>query len=112
MAVKGTPLCTFHTPGNEARARGGRNSHTATRVVLSLVPSDAPDLPLKTRADVADALEVVFNEVRRGKLAPQIGNCLAVIANTLLNARDDGEVEQRVAELEERAAAKAGRRVG
>jgi hypothetical protein len=61
---------------------------------------DTPDLPLRTVADVAAALAVTLNQVRTGKVAVQVGNCLGVLAGVLLKALEGSDLERRIAALE------------
>jgi hypothetical protein len=97
----GRLFCTFHDPelaGKRARGRskGGVNR---SRPAATL-PPDAPDLPLKTVADVVAALGETMNQVRTGKLAVNVGNCLGVLAGVLLRAIEGGDLEGRIAALE------------
>jgi hypothetical protein len=64
------------------------------------LPPDTPDLPLKSVADVMVALGLTINQVRTGRLAVNIGNCLGVLAGVLLKAIEGGDLEQRIAALE------------
>jgi hypothetical protein len=97
-----TGFCCFHDPSSaEARIRGGRNSH---RPAATLGP-DAPDLPLSTAEDVVGLLGATINQVRRGELDPKVGNCVAVLAGTLLKALEGGELARLLDELRRRVEA-------
>jgi hypothetical protein len=61
---------------------------------------DTPDLPLGTVTDVAAALAQTMNQVRTGKVAVQVGNCLGVLAGVLLKALEGSDLERRIAALE------------
>jgi hypothetical protein len=106
----GRPFCTFHDPEvagerAEGRRRGGvnRSEKAAT------LPPDAPPLPLTTVGDVTSALAEAYNSVRTGRLAVNVGNCLAVIGQALLKAMEKSDLEARLAALEQRQS--TGRRI-
>jgi hypothetical protein len=67
---------------------------------VATLPSETPDLPLKTVVDVADALAATINQVRRGEIGVSVGNCIGVLATALLKALDGGDIEKRLAALE------------
>lgn len=93
---KGDTFCAFHRPGAEealraSRQRGGRSTARKT------VP-----LTLDTVRDVAAFLADTMQKVRSGRMDAKIGNTLAVLASTLLRAMETGQVEARIADLENR----------
>lgn len=101
-ALPGKDVCMFHDPEHaevqaEARRRGGTQR---SRPAVTL-PPDTPDLPLETVADVIKALASTFNAVRCGRLDARVGNCLFVGAGVLLKAIEGGDLERRIAALEE-----------
>jgi hypothetical protein len=55
---------------------------------------------LKTVADVVAALGQTINQVRAGRLAVNVGNCIGVLAGVLLKAIEGSELERRIASLE------------
>jgi hypothetical protein len=73
------------------------------------LPSDTPDLPLRTVADVIAALGETMNQVRTGRIDARVGNCLGVLAGVLLKAIEGGDLERRIAALEERRQLANGR---
>lgn len=100
-ALRGSDKCFFHSPATRARHReatiaGGRER---SRPAATL-PPDAPDLPLKSVADVIVALGLTINQVRTGTLACNVGNCLGQLLQVLLKAIEGGELEARIAALE------------
>jgi hypothetical protein len=103
----GGDFCLFHAPNLDLAAkraegrRSGGKSRSRKAVVLS---ADTPDLPLRSVADVIDLLGQTINQVRTGQLDARIGNCLGVLAGTLLRAIEGGELEKRMEEVEERLA--------
>lgn len=81
----------------EGRRQGGLNR---SRPAAKTLPSDVPDLPLATVGDIAIAVGAMINEVRRGLLGPQIGNCIFVGVGVLLKAIQESDLERRLADLE------------
>jgi hypothetical protein len=102
-ALPGTERCMFHDPAKAAARAAGRQKGGVNRSkpAATLGP-DTPDLPLKSVADVVAALGQTINQVRSGRLAVNVGNCLGVLAGVLLKAIEGGELEQRLAALEAR----------
>src|SRR5262245_58936277 len=102
-ARPGKRTCWVHDPElavvrAEGRQRGGVNRSKPT----ATLPPDSPDLPLKTVADVVAVLGQTINQVRTGRLAVNVGNCLGVLAVVLLKAIEGSDLEQRIAALEAR----------
>ncbi len=97
--LPGSTFCFFHDPESadkcrQARSEGGRQGRART------LPTDTPDVPVQSCADVARLLSGTINEVRRGELDPRVANAVGYLANVLLKAVEQGEVERRLAELE------------
>lgn len=101
QARRGKQSCTFHDPDLAAeRAEGRRRGGIGRSRPAAVAPSDAPDLPLRTAADVTAALADAFNRVRRGQLDVKVGNCLGLLAGQLLRAIDGGNLAARIETLE------------
>jgi hypothetical protein len=66
---------------------------------------EAEDVTFKGMADVTELLAATASGVRRGQLDCKVGNCLTYIAATALKAIQQGDLEQRMARLEEQLAA-------
>jgi hypothetical protein len=99
----GRRLCLFHDPRAAAKraegaSKGGRS--TAEKLKAGTLPPDIPPLKLESVADVTAALAEAYNLARVGRLAVNVGNCLAVIGQGLLKALEKGDLEQRIAALE------------
>jgi hypothetical protein len=96
----GSRFCFFHDPGKaderEAARRAGGIERTRRRPVL---PSDTPDLPLRSATDIVELLAQTMNQVRRGQLDPKNGNCIGLLASVALKAMEMCESE-RIATLE------------
>jgi hypothetical protein len=100
-ARAGKAACWVHDPElASARAEGRRRGGVNRSKPAATLAEDTADLPLRTVADVAAALAVTRNQVRTGKVAVQVGNCLGVLAGVLLKALEGGDLERRIAALE------------
>jgi hypothetical protein len=99
-ARPGSRWCWSHDPGlkekrDAARRKGGRERSKAAAVL----PQDAPDLPLKTIADVTVALAATVNQVRKGALDAKAANCVGYLLSVLLRALEGGELQRQLDEL-------------
>lgn len=98
-ALPGSRFCFFHSPKHaaarrEAQSLGGRGNRMVT------LPADAPDVKVEDCADVVKLLAETINQVRRGEIDPRVANAVGYLANILLAATGQGELESRIAELE------------
>jgi hypothetical protein len=101
-AQQGSDLCYFHDPAHratllEAKRKGGRSRKA------NVLPGDAPDPRLRTPSDVVRAIEITFNQVRKGQIDPKTGTCLAVLADKALKALQAEAIEElalKVAKVE------------
>src|SRR6266568_4172262 len=97
----GKSLCVFHDPakaadGRRARRAGGINRSRGATVL----PPETPDSPLRSTTDVSTLLSESINQVRRGQLEPRVANAVGYLASILLNALDQGPVEERLSRVE------------
>lgn len=103
-ALPGKTRCLFHDPDRAGqRAAGRRRGGISRSRPAATLPADTPDLQLKSVADVVVALGLTINQVRSGRLAVNVGNCLGVLAGVLLKAIEGSDLEQRLAALEANA---------
>jgi len=86
--------------GREARSRGG-STHKAT-----VLPESTPDVSLRSVSDVVALVEATANQVRTGRLAPNVANCVGILCQVALKAIEGDALERRIAALEERAASR------
>jgi hypothetical protein len=98
-ALPGSHFCFFHDPAKaaarrKAQSRGGLANRMAT------LPADAPDVKVEDGADVVKLLSSTINQVRRGEIDPRVGNSVGYLANIVLTATGQRELESRIAELE------------
>jgi hypothetical protein len=61
---------------------------------------DAPDVKVADCRDVVRLISETINQVRKGQLDPRVANAVGYLANVLIKAVDQGELEGRLAELE------------
>jgi len=98
-ALPESDFCFFHDPEHEADRReahsaGGRQARVRT------LPADAPTVKVENGKDVVALVSETINQVRRGQVDPRVANAVGYLANVLLKAVEQGDVERRLAELE------------
>jgi hypothetical protein len=104
--VQGSSFCFAHDPSceakrGEARRRGGVNAHASDALPYKR-------LRLRTPRHVVALLEETAAAVRAGLLSVRIANSLGYIGQVALRALEAGELEERVARLEEAVSVQAG----
>ena len=67
---------------------------------MATLPADAPEVAIEDSADVVTLLCQTINQVRRGQIDPRVGNTVGYLANIILAATGQRELETRIAELE------------
>lgn len=92
--------CYFHDPGNPeerraGQARGGEGNRA------TFLPIDAPDFAPETVSDVASLFAATINQVRRRQLTPNAGTTICNLANGLIRALGDRELQQRLRRVEQ-----------
>ena len=97
--LPGTNFCFFHDPTKakarrEAQSLGGRQNRMKT-----LDPA-APDVNVEDCQDVVILISETINQVRKGQIDPRVANAVGYLANVLIRAVEQGEMEKRIAELE------------
>jgi hypothetical protein len=100
-ARHGSTYCFFHDPDSAiereiARKNGGRERSRSAAVL----PADTPNKSLNSASDVTVLLTETINQVRRGEIDPRISNAVGYLAGILLKAKENEEIEQRIARLE------------
>jgi hypothetical protein len=99
--VVGSSFCYLHSPEmadrrREAARKGGRNRSAKARAQKQIPPAMSAD-------DLAGWLSLLFTNVMAGRIEPKIGTACATIARTLHEVKHATELEERIAELEQRA---------
>jgi hypothetical protein len=97
--LPGSHFCFFHDPAKAAARRQAQSSGGLASKAATL-PADAPDVTVKDGADVVRLLGATINQVRRGQLDPRVANAVGYLANIILAATGQRELETRIAELE------------
>lgn len=102
-AVSGSKFCFWHSPGQEsarkkARQRGGRARMQPKQ--LKTLSSDAPNAKIKSADDVVALLSETINQVLRGEVDPKVANTVGYLSGIILRAREQGDIEERIVELE------------
>jgi hypothetical protein len=98
-AVFGSSFCYFHDPARanerkEAQASGGRRHQLATLTAAS------PDVRIEDSGDVVALISVTINQVRKGSIDPRVANAVGYLANLLLKALENSDLEKRIESLE------------
>jgi len=106
-ARRGSVYCFFHDPDSAkervaARINGGKKRSRKAAVL----PADTPNTVLTSAADVTALLAETINQVRRGEVAAQVSNAVGYLAGILLKAKQQDQLEQRVARVESILASK------
>ncbi|MDH3890941.1 MAG: hypothetical protein OEV49_07625 [candidate division Zixibacteria bacterium] len=106
-AVTGSKFCFFHDPKRAkqrqaAQRKGGINRLRPDKVTV--LPSNTLDAVLRTADDVCQLLSDTINQVRKGVLDVKIANSVGYLAGVILKARSQGELEDRIVEIEEHIA--------
>jgi hypothetical protein len=98
-ALPGSDFCFFHDPTKaderrDAQALGGRQNRMKT------LDATAPDIRVEDCQDVVRLISETINQVRKGQIDPRVANAVGYLANVLIRAVEQGEMERRLAELE------------
>lgn len=99
IALPNSDYCYFHDPSKAeerkaAHVRGGKQG-------LYRVLEKAPDVSLKSCADIVQLICETVSQVRRGELDPKIANSVGYLANVAVRALETGDIEERVQALED-----------
>ena|SRR5215218_4838110 len=97
----GSRYCWTHDPAaadrrREASKKGGKaraNAERAKKLIPEAMSAD----------DLAGWLSLLFTNVMTGRIEPKIGTACATIARTLHDVKHATELEERIAELEQRS---------
>ena len=98
-ALPDSDFCFFHDPSRaderrDAQALGGRQNRMKT------LDATAPDIRVEDCQDVVRLISETINQVRKGQIDPRVANAVGYLANVLIRAVEQGEMEKRLAELE------------
>jgi hypothetical protein len=98
-ALPGSEFCFFHDP-DQADERQAARSFGGSRNRMKTLSADAPDVKVESCQDVVRLISETINQVRRGQLDPRVANAIGYLANVLIKAAEQGDMEKRLADLE------------
>lgn len=98
-ALSGSDFCFFHDP-DRADERQAARSFGGSRNRMKTLSADAPDVKVESCQDVVRLISETINQVRRGELDPRVGNAIGYLANVLIKAAEQGDMEKRLEDLE------------
>jgi len=108
-AGKDSQFCFHHDPARSLEAKKARLKGSEIARIKKLAGGDDPSQrkPLKTVRlnsldDIRRLLASTINEFRSGQITADEARVLAYVANILIGAIKDGEIEIRLSELETR----------
>jgi len=98
-ALPGSDFCFFHDPSQaaarrEAQALRGRQNR------MKILDADAPEVKVKHCRDVVAFMSETINQVRKGVIDPRVANAVGYLANILIKAMEQGQLESRIETLE------------
>jgi hypothetical protein len=98
-ARESSHFCLFHDPDSRdelraAQQRGGRANRS------TVLPADAPDIPLSTLKDIAGLEAQIINLLLRGKISPKQASSLVYSCSQLARLIEASSIEGRLAALE------------
>ncbi len=67
---------------------------------IKTLAADAPDVKVADCRDVVALISETINQVRKGQVDPRVANAVGYLANVLIKAVEQGELERRLAEVE------------
>lgn len=67
---------------------------------MKTLAADAPDVKVADCRDVVILISQTINQVRKGQVDPRVANAVGYLANILIKAVEQGELEGRLAEVE------------
>ena len=65
-----------------------------------MLDADAPDVKVEDCRDVVSLMSETINQVRKGVIDPRVANAVGYLANILIKAMEQGELESRIETLE------------
>lgn len=98
-ALPGSDFCFFHDP-DRADDRQAARSFGGSRNKMTTLDAAAPDIKVESCQDVVRLIGETINQVRKGQLDPRVANAIGYLANVLIKAAEQGDLEKRIADLE------------
>lgn len=98
-ALPGSNFCFFHDP-DQADERRKAQSFGGSRNRMKTLDGDAPDVKVESCQDIVRLIGETINQVRKGQIDPRVGNAIGYLANVLIKAYEQGNLEKRIEDLE------------
>lgn len=99
LASPSSDYCFWHDP-KRARERKEAQRLGGSRGLLATLPKETPPAEVASADDVLRILGETINHVRRGELHPTVANSIGYLANIILKAKEQADIEDRLKELE------------
>jgi len=98
--VSGSDFCFFHDPAkvSERKAACRKGGHSRKMVTL---PKETVEFEIKKANDVVRLLSVTINQVRKGEIDPRVANAVGYLSGIILKAREQGDIDQRLKQIEQ-----------
>jgi hypothetical protein len=98
--LKGGRYCFWHDPNRAvARKEAGRTGGQRRRA--RTLPSETADFRVSDASSIVDLLSRTVNQTLRGEVDPKVANAIGYLSGVILRAREQGEIEERAAKIEE-----------
>jgi len=99
--LRDSVYCFWHDPSkSDARRDAGRIGGLRGRA-RTLSP-DTPDFRVLSAESVVELLSKTVNQTLRGEVDPKVSNAVGYLSSVILRAREQGEIEERIAKIEEK----------
>ncbi len=102
-SITDSEFCFFHVAdGAAARLagwRGGKSSKASSAATKGFAFSN---VSIDSIRDVISLLQTCINEVRKGEVDSRVANSVGYLANILVKAMQQGELQRRIENLEKR----------
>ena len=107
-ALPAHTMCAFHDPTTQEAQAAGRRAGGRKRCQPAAVLGPGPDVPLATVPDVTAFLGRIANRTARGELDAKASNATVYALSVLLRSFSQGDIEARLAAIEEQLKEKKG----
>jgi hypothetical protein len=97
--LPGSEFCFFHDPARAVERRAAQSFGGSQNRIKTLA-ADTPDVKVEDCRDVVRLISETINQVRKGQVDPRIANAVGYLANVLIRAAEQGDMEGRLAEVE------------
>ncbi len=95
----GIEFCYFHNPAN-LQKRKTASSIGGKRGKIRTTTLKLDTVHIRSSQDVVNLLVETVNQVRGSEINPRIANAIGYLTGIILKAREQGEIEKRLSELE------------